>query len=675
MKKGIGILLSILFLAFPGCEAEGVLQNSHSGPILAMVSDESNQLLFTGGKDGTVRIWKGDPLQLIKKIQVSHLPIYGISVDSKNLRIAVLESNGFTQHFLSVWDWQRGNRLYQIQLTEPPLYMQFSPQGTYLGISKPTWQSLVLYDAETGQALPYLQEGFGIVNFFLISSSENTLLSYTPSTGNLIYWNLKEGTRKATIRTLTELRSLIPLTDRYALGFDINFLFMIDLVTGETLARANIPGIITVSVDPASEEIIILHASVEKTVIGYWKYQFPSSTSTRGGLYFLKSPDLPLPNDTIQLLPFGKRLLVGLPDGTLTSAVPHKPFLSLEGKQIVEEISDLHVHQENLLVTTQKHIWIFPLSILKNLGKEYSGPFPYSSIRKLNNPYQRPLKIVSTLEGTVYLYSKDRGSNGILASLDLQVMPEVQTVKTFSSPLLGVWSSTESLYCLEQNGRISRLKLPSLTEDFLLSAADTQTLLPLSAQTLLLGKKAVGYYGSTLLSLNTTTLETVPIQIPSTFLVYNLMYQKEKNRVFILALRSNREGDTETVLYVADAEELEQSRPIAVLRTEDLEADIALDPVSSELVTTLSSGTVRKWDGSFWKSFNPHNNRASTLHTFDKWVFAINKDGTSSLWEAESGIYQGDLVFLQDGGWIILGRTGVITADPSASVNLKYFFR
>ncbi len=151
------------------------------------------------GKNGTVRVWTGTPLIQLRKIQVSHLPILSITVDSRNQRIGVVESNGLTQHFLSVWEWETGFRKYHIPLKELPLFMQFSPQGTFIGLSKPTWQSITLYDGETGAPLPYLQEGFGIVNFFLVSTSENTLMSYSPASGSLIYWNLREGTRKSTI--------------------------------------------------------------------------------------------------------------------------------------------------------------------------------------------------------------------------------------------------------------------------------------------------------------------------------------------------------------------------------------------------------------------------------------------------------------------------------------------
>ncbi len=240
MKRAFLIFLA-LSLPFYGCgeETMPVLQSGHSGPILAMARDETNGVLFTGGKDGSVRIWRGTPLALERKIQVSHYPILSISADPVKKRIAVIESNGLTQHFLSVWNWETGTRRFQFPLTEFPLFMQFSPQGNFLGMGKPTWDSLSFFDAENGHKLSYVQEGFGIVNFFLVSSSENTLLSYSPSSGTLIYWNLKEGSRKSTIQSVPELKLLTTLTERYAVGADSRALYLIDLVTGETLSRSH----------------------------------------------------------------------------------------------------------------------------------------------------------------------------------------------------------------------------------------------------------------------------------------------------------------------------------------------------------------------------------------------------------------------------------------------------
>ena len=664
MKRRIAVFLLFLTLLIR-CEGDevGVLQNGHNGPILSMAKDDRRNLLFTGGKDGTIRVWSGNPLILLRKIQVSHLPILSLSVDSKKGLIGVVESNGLTQHFLSVWDWETGVRKFHIPLKEFPLFMQFSPQGTFIGLCKPTWQSLTLYEAETGEPLPYLQEGFGIVNFFLVSATENTLLSYSPASGTLIYWNLREGTRKTTIRTVTDLKNVRILTDRHAVGFDHKSLYLIDLVTGETLSKAENPGITSILPDPSREELITLTPGSEESFLSLWKYQLPYLEGDRGTLFLVQEKLHTLPPNTSQAVLGENRILVGFPDGTIGSYQAYNPFPAIEGKRVVEPISDLQVHHGQVVITTRKDVWIFPISLLD------AQQFNPILGKRFDNPYGRPLGILKGRDSELLFYTKDPLAGGMLARLDLESSQEIQTVKTFPMPLLGVWASTKGWYCLEKGGSITRLQIGTFTEDFQIPAGDIQSLLPLDENTLLLGKNAIEHYGYPLILLELSTLETIPLQIPGVFMAFKLSIQPNTDNVFVLALRQGREKETETVLYLSNRNSLEQFKPIAILRSEDLEADITFDYNTGELLTTLGTGSIRRWDGSLWELFEPHNNLASSIRTYDHFIFCINKDGTASIWDSRTGAYWGDVVLLQEGGWIALRRDGKVTASPEVDTN------
>lgn len=659
MKQRVAVFFLFLTLLIQ-CEGDEVrvLQNGHNGPILALAKDDRRNLIFTGGKDGTIRVWAGNPLIQLRKIQVSHLPILSLTVDSKKGRIGVVESNGLSQHFLSVWDWETGVRRFHIPLKELPLFMQFSPQGTFIGLGKPTWQSLTLFDAETGEALPYLQEGFGIVSFFLVSASENTLLSYSPASGTLVYWNLREGTRKSTIRTVMDLKKLSILTDRYAVGFDDRIVYLIDLVTGKTLSQAEYPGITSIIPDPTRDELIILSAGREESLLSLWKYKTPYQEGDQGHLFLVQETFHTLPPNTTQAILWEDYILVGFPDGTIGRYQANNPFPIIEGKQNVEPITDLQVQEGQVVITTQKDAWIFPSNFLE--GQQFSP----SSVKRFHNPYGRPLGILAGRATALFFYTKDPFGGGVLACLDLGISQEIQTVKTFPLPLLGVWATAEGWYCLEKGGSIIRLQADTFTEDFQIPAGDIQFLLPLDENTLLLGKNAIGQYGNPLILLEMTTRETIPLQIPGVFIAFKLMIHPDTGKVFVLALRQGREKETETVLYLSDRNSLEQFKPIAILRSEDLEADITLDYSTGELLTTLGTGSIRRWDGTLWESFQPHNNLASSIRTHDRWVFCINKDGTASIWDGRTGAYWGDVILLQEGGWIVLRKDRIVAASP-----------
>lgn len=664
MKRAFLIFLA-LSLPFYGCgeETMPVLQSGHSGPILAMARDEINGVLFTGGKDGSVRIWRGTPLALERKIQVSHYPILSISADPVKKRIAVIESNGLTQHFLSVWNWETGTRRFQFPLTEFPLFMQFSPQGNFLGMGKPTWDSLSFFDAENGHKLSYVQEGFGIVNFFLVSSSENTLLSYSPSSGTLIYWNLKEGSRKSTIQSVPELKLLTTLTERYAVGADSRALYLIDLVTGETLSRSDTGRTLKILVLSETEELLTLTEEGETSSLNYWKYSLPSLPGGLGGLYPQETKTRRLPQSVSQAQYFHNKIYVGFQDGSLGVFTANSPFYTQEGTNILEPITDMLVQDGTLYISTKKNLFSFSLSSLLN-GYPANAPEANTlPFKQFENLYDIPLGMIPYQNSEILLWPKNSNSSGFLSSLNPETAT-LQKLKDFSLPLIGAWSSREGLFCLEKNGSIVKLSIPNLEEEFRIPAGDIQTLLPLENGTLLLGRNTAGFYNTPLSTLNTKTRETVPFHYPSVFLVFKLIRDPSTNQVFFLALRQGTERETETVLFTADLENLEDFRPLAVLRSEDLEADLALDPHTSELLTTLGTGSIRSWDGTRWQTFQQNNNLASILRPFEDWVLAVNKDGSASIWKRKGGVYLGDLICLSMGGWVILARDGTYWTSP-----------
>jgi len=340
----------------------------------------------------------------------------------------------------------------------------------------------------------------------------------------------------------------------------------------------------------------------------------------------------------------------------------------------VEPITDLQVQHGQMVITSRKDAWIFPASFLEAQQLTPSSLTP-STVKRFDNPYGRPLGILAGRDSELLLYTKDPLAGGVLARLDLGSSQGIQTVKTFSLPLLGVWPSAKGYYTLEKGGSITRFQIDTFTEDFQIPAGDIQSLLPLDENTLLLGKNAIGHYGNPLILLEMTTRETIPIQIPGVFIAFKLTIQPDTDKVFVLALRQGREKETETVLYLSDRNSLEQFKPIAILRSEDLEADITFDYNTGELLTTLGTGSIRRWDGSLWKSLEPHNSLASSIRTYDHFIFCINKDGTASIWDGRTGAYWGDIVLFQEGGWIVLRKDGKVIGSPEVDTRkfLKVF--
>ena len=266
------LLAAVIFFLITSMygQATRVLLNSgHNGPINALAFQQKYELLFSCGSDGTVRAWDTKTKSLVFLLQVSHLPVRMISLNPDKPQVAVVESDGLQIFRLSLWDWQQKRRLYTINLTEIPLFLRFSPQGNLLVYGKADWNGIVFLDAQEGTALPLLQEGTGIVSDVFISSTENSLLSYSPS-GSIKYWDLRTRTKRAEFSTLSNLNSIGFSADgRYMTGLYEGRLVVIDLVTGRSIDQREIQNPILAKVNPVTGDILCL-SSGRNPVLTLW---------------------------------------------------------------------------------------------------------------------------------------------------------------------------------------------------------------------------------------------------------------------------------------------------------------------------------------------------------------------------------------------------------------------
>ncbi|MCL1818413.1 MAG: hypothetical protein FWG35_05725, partial [Spirochaetaceae bacterium] len=212
MKKCFleGVFLALLALTAAAQEPPGADQqipdSGHTGPVLCLAWDAREENLFSAGQDGALRVWQAAPFRLMRKIQITDLPLLKIAVNPRTREVAVVQSDGISGHTLKALNWETGKEKFSQSLPEVPLVLEYSPQGNFIVASKTDWKSLSFYNADSGRALSYLRDGFGIVSFLMLSAGENTLLTYTPTSGMFTYWELKKGKQKELVRTAVDLK-------------------------------------------------------------------------------------------------------------------------------------------------------------------------------------------------------------------------------------------------------------------------------------------------------------------------------------------------------------------------------------------------------------------------------------------------------------------------------------
>ena len=275
--------MPLLTLVCALSSADIQIDTGHQAAIVVLEYDESRDLIFSASKDGTVKIWNSGSGKLLHSLLGSHLAIRRMAYHPTLPQIATLEVFGPDSSRISVWDWQKKRQLYSINLEEVPLYITYSPKGTYLIFCRADWKSLSINRAKDGKNLALMQKGFGIVSYLALSQSEKNIMTYQPS-GRIVYRDLQTEKEIKTVDTLANLSKIrIFKNRRYLIAQSRADIVVVDLLEGRTVASSDLPGIISIAVTPSGNRLFCLSKTEGKMQLTRWYF-------TGGFLYSTGSP-------------------------------------------------------------------------------------------------------------------------------------------------------------------------------------------------------------------------------------------------------------------------------------------------------------------------------------------------------------------------------------------------
>ena len=664
MKRFIPLVILVTSPLLMCAESyEQTLDSGHIGPVLSLAWDRERGLLFSGGQDGTLRVWQNRPFRLLRKIQVSDLPVRRMELNPRRPEIALVLSDGNNRHVLRVLDWKRAKTKFSADLPQVPLALEFSPLGSFVVVGKTDWNSLTFFDADTGGRIAPLREGFGIVSFLLISASENTLVSYTPSSGSFTYWDLKSGERKQTVRSSPELRNLRALSSRHAAGTLGEDLVVVDLVTGSVLASSREEGVYDLSVGPQGR-IATMAAQRDRTVLQSWVFEGPGNGSLRGGLLRRASSPRPVPGEPADLVLADDGVYTALRDGSIGLAEGEDLPIRIGGRNRLDRVTDLAAEEGVLRLVTPERILSFASDFFTS---DDDGDATKLTVTAAENPFRASAGILRGARGDYFLWLREPDRPGRIVRIDFASGLVLSRFDSFSLPLSAVLESEGFLYCLERNGSIKKIETSGMGVSFEYPAWGIHTMVPLENRNILAG--SAGVFSSPLVSINATTGETVSLDAPPLQLVFAVDYDPRDRQVYFAGLETDADGGTATKLYRADRNRTGNATVLASHPGLDIDADIHIDPVSSDVYTTLGN-TLRGWNGARWRSFDSGNGIPLLLRDLGRLLFGINADGSVSVWEKKSGRLSGTIYVLQDGNWVVVARDGRYLASHGEGVKV-----
>lgn len=209
------------------------LNRKHVGPVRSLSVTNTVNSFFSAGDDGFIschRIGENDEIW-----QVSDIPLKKIVVNPDGNLIAIYETDGFSVHRISVWDWKNKKRIYAKRFRDSIISLTWSSRGKYLLIGNTSIEGITILEGSTGEVQSFFKTAPGIVSLSVTGSTETSMITFGPS-GRIVYTDITSKTERASYQGEKDLdqSTLFNSSTRIA-GYKENTIFVLDATNGKTL--------------------------------------------------------------------------------------------------------------------------------------------------------------------------------------------------------------------------------------------------------------------------------------------------------------------------------------------------------------------------------------------------------------------------------------------------------
>ncbi|MFW6223392.1 MAG: hypothetical protein ACOC4A_00745, partial [Spirochaetota bacterium] len=272
----------------------------------------------------------------------------------------------------------------------------------------------------------------------------------------------------------------------------------------------------------------------------------------------------------------------------------------------------------------------------------------------VESPVDAPVNMVALGDGSLVLW----GTDGERASTLYRLGESATFEEVFSSdaPIQSVGEFDGTLLVLDRADTFVRLSADDFEEEFRYSSFGTEAVVGTDQYGIVIGKSRTGSFESAVLTIDPRTRETVGLSTDA-FLVFDLAYDWENGHLYALGI-TGEDGTETTITRFSGSSDLTRRTRVFGVRGEYLDGNLALDPESGSLYTSIGRSGITRVTGEENEVHGGTTHAARRLESSGGYLWSLNRDGSASLWEPESGERTGDLYFFRDGGWALLTTDG-----------------
>ena len=643
----VGLVLAAAGLPFaPGAVSlQAVVNSGHRGAVLDIAQDPARGLLFSGGEDGTLRVWDAESRTLLRRIAVTRRMTGSVAVDPAAPRAAVVIADQVRSYAVELWDWEMARRVASIPLDGAPLFVRFSQSGTYLLCGETQWRGLRIFRASDGSPVSFHPEGFGMVGFAETSKNDATLMTYQPS-GKIDYWDMAGGSllqQRETRAGLTGIR--ITGDRRLLIGTDGDSVVAVDALTGETRFEISSPGLLSMDASDDGTRIACLSGDGG---LRLWELS--------GGALSSRTVDLDHGRHPVLVKWAAATLIVGGRDGEM-DAVDEAGNETGFARDELSTVSGLALGNGMLAIATAHAIHVF------------SHPPSGIAHFAVPNPYGGPVGLDLVDSGRLLVWRAGDGP-GALGVLDLSTRSFTGSGIRFDAPLVSVRTREDRVFSLEEDGTVKVSDLATGAPLFETRRPGVTTIAVTGPHTVLCGRAVTSVLGSSIVRINTRTGETTSIPGAAS-VTFALFADPVRGTAYSLGV--DQAGKTDLLLHAGPglgSEVVLDSAP-----GESLSASAAVDPADGVLYGALDREMVEAWSGGVRKQDALPIRGAIALRAADGILASMDKDSMVSLWDARSGRLLGDISLFSDDGWAVTLPDGSYTGSSDVENRVVVFLQ
>jgi WD40 repeat protein len=644
--KPILSILTIIFALSSSAYTEPVIQTGHIGSVNMIAYSEANGgRLFSCGDDGTLKIWEVDTALLIASLRVSYSAINRIAVNPTATQVAVLEYTGVSSCRIHVWDWKKSERLYSVELEERPLFFEYSPMGNYLIYGRPDLASLVVLDSGTGKDTTRFADGFGIVSFISMSKTEKNIMTYQQS-GKITYWEFGiekkiAGYPKTTLQDLSKISASD--SKRFIAAQSGDSLAIVDLVTGDVIDKTNLPGIVNTAISKDGKQI----AAVVKTQTGTEAniFSFDGKKLKKTDVSALRGISSQL-RDCCYI---GNDLYFATGDGELKLLRENR--VSVFSSNRLVRITDIAMSHDLVAVAAESKVLLVPIAVIE--GKESIWENGNDKLPSIANPYAPDAGIGFLDEKKLCIWNRGEVAHAV-SVYDLDKGETIFEYDDFESPIIQVCPIGKNILTLEKNGALKIIDPATGEHVFEYSAQGLNMVVPVSNDRLIGARNQIGKTASTLMSINSKTGETVPLNDASVF-CYSLLFDSAAKRLYYLSI--DRDGiQSTTSLKYRYGKDFESVKTLSSYKGEDFTATIT--GADKWFYTSLGYEMINATDGNQVTRFDTSGSVPRRLAQSGKTLCSLNLDLSVSIYDVTTKHNIFNFYLFEDNDWIALYPEG-----------------